>query len=79
VRASRDLDGKSVFGFAGRGPEKRIIVNSRGPLSETEMAAADRAATICPTGSLVIKRIGYAKPIGSRSYDTHPIGWEIEG
>ncbi len=26
VRASRDLDGKSVFGFVGRGARKRIAV-----------------------------------------------------
>ncbi len=78
VRASRELDKKSVFGFQWRGTEKRITVNARGPLSETQMAAADRAATICPTGSLVIKRIGYARPFGTRDYDIKPIGSEIE-
>ncbi len=78
VRASRDIDGKYVFGFEGRGTEKRITVNARGPLSDTQMAAADRAATICPTGSLVIKRVGYAETFGIRKYDKEPIGSEIE-
>lgn len=78
VRASRDLDGKSVFGFEYRGVEKRITVNARGPLSETQMSAADKAASICPTGSLVIKRVGYAKPFGTRLYDKEPIGSDIE-
>ncbi|MFW6180799.1 MAG: 2Fe-2S iron-sulfur cluster-binding protein [Spirochaetota bacterium] len=78
VRASKDLDGKSVFGFEHRGASKRITVNARGPLSETQMSAADKAASICPTGSLVIKRIGYAKPFGTRKYDKEPIGSDIE-
>jgi [NiFe] hydrogenase diaphorase moiety small subunit len=78
VRASRDLDGKSVFGFEYRGAGKRITVNARGPLSDTQMSAADKAASICPTGSLVIKRIGYAKPFGTRKYDKEPIGSDIE-
>jgi [NiFe] hydrogenase diaphorase moiety small subunit len=78
VRASRDLDGKSVFGFEGRGIHKRITVNSRGSLSDTQLAAADRAASICPTGSIVIKRVGYSKPFGSRMYDKEPIGADIE-
>jgi [NiFe] hydrogenase diaphorase moiety small subunit len=78
VRASRELDGKSVFGFEGRGAEKRITVNSPGRLSDTELAAADRAASICPTGSLVVKRVGYAKPFGTRQFDKEPIGSDIE-
>ena len=78
VRASRDIDGKNVFGFEGRGAEKRITVNAHGPLSETQMTAADKAASICPTGSLVIKRVGYSKPFGRRDYDVEPIGSEIE-
>jgi [NiFe] hydrogenase diaphorase moiety small subunit len=42
------------------------------------MAATDAAATICPTGSLVIKRKGWATPVGKRKYDAAPIGSDIE-
>jgi len=79
VRASRDLDGKSVFGFVGRGINKQITVNSKSDrLSDTELAAVDKAASICPTGCIVIKRVGYAKPFGTRLYDKQPIGSDIQ-
>lgn len=77
VRASRALDGKSVFGFTGRGPEKRLAFN--GPnLAATDVAAPDHAIAACPTGTLIVKRVGYKVPIGRRLYDHSPIGSEIE-
>lgn len=78
VRASRYADNKSVFGFEGRGAEKRIAVNSKTGLGDTEMNAADKAATICPTGSLLLKKGAYNVPIRQRLYDKKPIGTEIE-
>lgn len=78
VRASRDLDGKQVFGVAGRGPNKHIIVDARTGLSDTEAGPEDRAVELCPVGSLMKKRVGFAVPIGQRRYDHRPIGWEIE-
>ncbi|MCL4837829.1 MAG: (2Fe-2S)-binding protein [Thermoanaerobaculia bacterium] len=77
VRASRALDGKHVFGFTGRGPGKRLAVN--GPnLAATDVAAPDRAVAACPTGTLLVKRVGYKVPVGRRLYDHSPIGSEIE-
>jgi len=79
VRASRDVDGKSVFGFEGRGPDEKISVNAKSEeLSGTQLKAADKAASICPTGSIVVKRVGYAIPYGQRKFDKEPIGSEIE-
>ena len=78
VRASRELDGKSVFGFVGRGRDKRIAVNSGDGLKGTEATAQDRAVDACPTGSLLPKRVGYVMPYGERKYDQAPIGAEIE-
>jgi [NiFe] hydrogenase diaphorase moiety small subunit len=78
VRASRMEDGKSVFGFEGRGAEKRIVVDAEHGLSETQMAATDKAAKICPTGCLMIKRVGFSTPVGNREYDHKPIGSDIE-
>jgi [NiFe] hydrogenase diaphorase moiety small subunit len=78
VRASRDRDGKSVFGFVGRGIGTLIAVDSEAGLSKTQMSAADRSAQLCPTGSIVIKRLGYRTPYGRRRYDLRPIGADIE-
>ena len=78
VSASRDLDGKGVFEFVGRGSERRIAVNSKGKLSDTKVALADKAIEVCPVGCLIKKRIGFAVPVGKRMYDHKPIGSDIE-
>jgi [NiFe] hydrogenase diaphorase moiety small subunit len=78
VRASRDIDGKGVFEFVGRGKHKRIAVNAQADLSDTDVAATDEAMDICPVGALLRKRVGYAVPVGQRLYDTTPIGSDIE-
>jgi len=78
VRASRDRDHKGLFGFEGRGVETRIAVESLDGLGDTALLREDAAAAICPTGSIVIKRVGFATPYGKRLYDRVPIGSEIE-
>jgi [NiFe] hydrogenase diaphorase moiety small subunit len=78
VRASRDLDGKGVFEFVGRGKDKRIAVNAQANLSDTDADATDKALEVCPVGALMRKRVGYATPVGERLYDTTPIGSDIE-
>jgi len=78
VRASRDLDGKHVFDFVGRGPEKRVAVNAEARLADTEANVTDKAISICPVGALMAKREGYKVPIGQRTYDHKPIGSDIE-
>jgi [NiFe] hydrogenase diaphorase moiety small subunit len=79
VRASRDLDGKEVFGFVNRGPRKELAVNAAARLVDTNVDVTDQAIDVCPVGALLKKRIGYAVPIGQRKYDHTPIGSEIEG
>lgn len=78
VRASKELDGKNVFGFVGRGEHKRIAVNAEEDLSDTDAAATDRALEMCPVGALLKKHVGYSKPYGQRAYDKTPIGSDIE-
>ena len=78
VRASRDLDGKHVFQFTGRGIEKKISVNSASKLADTDLKGADEAVEACPVGSILKKRTGYEVPIGERLYDHKPIGSEVE-
>ena len=70
VRASRDWDGKDVFGIAGRGLQSHLVVNAdSGRLVDTAMAATDKAAKVCPVGAILIKRTAYERPIGQRLYD----------
>jgi len=77
ARASRELDGKALFGFTGRGPNRRLAVGAAAGLGATAAAAADRAVAACPTGALLPKRVGYAVPVGRRRYDQTPIGSDV--
>ncbi len=78
IRASRDVDGKSVFGFAGRGLGMRLNIDSSAGLDDTTFSAIDKAARVCPVGCIVIKRTGYRIPLGQRRFDNAPIGADIE-
>ena len=70
VRASRDVDGKEVFGLSGRGIHCKLVVNSSsGDLVDTDLAATDKAAAVCPTGAIIVKRHGFSVPIGERIFD----------
>jgi [NiFe] hydrogenase diaphorase moiety small subunit len=77
VNASRTVDHKSAFGFAGRGINKKVVVNSNDGLGGTDAAVTDKAAEVCPVGCIIKKRTAFATPIGKRLYDTSPIGSEI--
>lgn len=78
IRASRMEDGKSIFAFSGRGIEMRLNVGVDGKLGATQMAAIDKAASVCPVACIVIKRASYTVPNGSRRFDSSPIGSDIE-
>jgi [NiFe] hydrogenase diaphorase moiety small subunit len=70
VRASREVDGKNVFAMGGRGLQTTLLVNSpSGLLKDSDVAATDRALSICPVGALMPKRQGFVIPIGQRRYD----------
>lgn len=74
VRASRDVDGKSVFALAGRGIKSHLIVNAKsGKLADTDFSAQDKAAHVCPVGVFLPKRKGFTVPIGERTFDKQPI------
>jgi [NiFe] hydrogenase diaphorase moiety small subunit len=78
VAASRDLDGKAVFEFVGRGQDKRVAVNADARLADTDIDITDEALNVCPVGALLKKRVGFAVPVGQRKYDHQPIGSDIE-
>jgi [NiFe] hydrogenase diaphorase moiety small subunit len=78
IDASRLEDGKTVFGFEGRGIAMRLNVDANGGLGDTQMVAIDKAASVCPVACIVIKRNSYRVPNGSRRFDKSPIGSDIE-
>jgi [NiFe] hydrogenase diaphorase moiety small subunit len=78
VRASRDLDGKHVFDFVGRGHEKKVAINAAARLADTDLNITDKAVSVCPVGAILRKRVGYKIPVGDRIYDHQPIGSDIE-
>ena len=74
VRASREVDGKSVFALSGRGIGKHLIVNSpSGLLRDSEIGTTDKAVDVCPVGVILRKGTGFAVPIGQRRFDLSPI------
>ena len=78
IRASRSVDGKTVFGFENRGIRMRLAVDAEAGLAETSIAATDKAAQVCPVGCIVVKRTAFAVPYGQRRFDQAPIGLDIE-
>lgn len=78
VRTSRDVDGKQVFGFVGRGESKKLGVNARAKLVDTNVDRTDQALDACPVGALLRKREAFRTPVGQRLYDIRPIGSEVE-
>ena len=74
VRASRDVDGKSVFALSGRGIDKHLIVNSpTGLLRDSNVSTADKAVDVCPVGVILRKGAAFEVPIGQRRFDLSPI------
>jgi [NiFe] hydrogenase diaphorase moiety small subunit len=70
VRASDELDGKQVFAIGGHGIGTHLLINSdSGRLGDSALSVDDRAAHICPVGALLPKRVGFAVPIGQRTFD----------
>jgi [NiFe] hydrogenase diaphorase moiety small subunit len=70
VRASREVDGKGVFAIGGHGVHTHVLVDSAtGLLGDSELAASDLAAHICPVGAILPKRRGFAVPVGARPAD----------
>jgi len=78
VRASKYLDGKSAFGFEGRGIHKRIAVNEVNGQASNDIASTDQAVAACPVGCLLVRGQANRVPIGKRTYDKKAIGTEIE-
>ena len=79
IRASQKIDKKNVFGYIGRGIDKRVGVNGKN-LADTDAHIDDRTMQldICPVGCIIRKRLGFYLPIGKRPSDGMPIGSQVE-
>lgn len=77
VRGVKSRGGRDIFGFANRGRDIRIVVDTTLPDALTE-ETAQKAMDICPVGALLKKGPHYQTPIGERPYDDTPIGADIE-
>jgi len=73
IRASRELDGKTIFEFVSRGKTKRVAVSSEKGLKDTELEVDDCAVEVCPVGAILRKRKGFDVPVGERAFDHEPI------
>jgi [NiFe] hydrogenase diaphorase moiety small subunit len=74
VRASSNVDQKSVFAISGRGPTKRLIVSAEsGRLGDTSFSATDAAAHVCPVGVFLHRGQGFRTPLGARAFDAEPL------
>jgi [NiFe] hydrogenase diaphorase moiety small subunit len=80
IRVSREVDGKQVFGYVGRGINKRLAVNGES-LAATDVSIDDQAVApgSCPVGCIIRKGEGFALPIGQRRFDRELIGSNVEG
>lgn len=77
VRASHELDDKSVFRMKGRGLDSHLVVNSvDGLLASSEFEQSDHSASICPVGAILPKHMGFDVPIGKRRFDIEPLSAE---
>ncbi len=77
VRTIKSKDGKSIFAIKGRGYKAMINIDYELAATMTD-EEAQKAMENCPVGSILKKERGYVDPIGSRKFDTKPIGSEIE-
>lgn len=77
IRAIKTEDGHNVFAFKRRG--HKVIINvdtkSSGSLNDE---LAQKSMDICPVGALIKKEQGFIVPIGKRTYDHNPIGFEYD-
>ena len=76
VRGITTKDGKHIFAMTNRTGKSTIIAD---PELEAKMTddQARKAMDQCPVGAILKKEIGFAVPIGKRTYDKSPIGSEI--
>lgn len=77
VRGVKSRGGQDIFGFANRGRDIRITVDTTDADALSDETAR-RAEAICPVGALIRKGPHYLTPIGQRRFDLTRIGDDVE-
>ncbi len=77
IRGIKDDKGRSIFAYQNRGSKSLVVVDPKLAFEMTPEKAYE-AMEICPVGSILVREKGFDEPIGSRKYDTMPIGSDIE-
>lgn len=77
VEIVKTEDGEKIFEFQNRGNHVEVHIDPEHGLKLTP-ALGQQASDICPVGAILYKGKGFDRPIGSRKYDKHPIGHEVE-
>ncbi len=77
IKTIEDEKGRKYFAYKNRGNKLEVILDEEMAKTMTD-EIAQLAMENCPVGSILRKEIGYNQPIGTRKYDTKPIGSEIE-
>ena len=68
-----------MFALAGRGHRRTSSsIRRAANWATANFAITDKAAHVCPVGAILIKRVGFAEPIGERRYDREPISAEAD-
>src|SRR5436305_14457685 len=63
VRACRETQVNDVIGYAGRGPDSKIVFDFDDPMGESTCVACGECVQACPTGALMPAReVGLQKP-----------------
>ncbi|MFH2141674.1 MAG: 2Fe-2S iron-sulfur cluster-binding protein [Bacteroidota bacterium] len=77
IRLVKDESGKSIFAFKNRGAHLEINIDKKLAAKMSD-EKAQYAMDNCPVGAILRKEKGYDQPIGTRKYDTKPIGSDIK-
>lgn len=73
----RDRQGHRVFAFHDRGGALRLEMDVE-RVDALPPEDLDRLVALCPVGALLRKGKGFDRPVGTRRYDQHPIGADVE-
>lgn len=79
VEFVRDEDSnKKIFAMNARTKDAVIEIDYElaNKMSEEQIT---KAVEICPVGAILKKGQGFDEPYGTRKYDQHPIGYEVDG
>jgi [NiFe] hydrogenase diaphorase moiety small subunit len=74
IQASRELDRKNLFAYAGTGCDVSLAVDSpSGLLLDSAIAAEDHAVRLCPVGALILKQ---GPPRAFAAFDVFDSAWD---